>query len=118
MFSSLVKKNPGQINAFVTVGYLMMGIGIQLVLLDVPVGNLICRFLKTEKYEFSQSMDTFTLDFIPLLQTAWSGKELMRKTTEILNKRKRKDVIIAGINTAKSTMFPQSFYRKKLYHQQ
>lgn len=40
----------------------------ELVLIDVPVGNLICRVSKTDRYEFPQSVDTFALDFIPLLQ--------------------------------------------------
>ncbi|PHZ09923.1 uncharacterized protein RHIMIDRAFT_40587 [Rhizopus microsporus ATCC 52813] len=47
---------------------LIMGIGMELVLIDVPVGNLICRVSKTDRYEFPQSVDTFALDFIPLLQ--------------------------------------------------
>lgn len=92
MLACLAKKNPSQVNSFVTVGYLMMGkhtlwnsvfrgrinwwliytlgIGMGLVLVDVPVGNLICRVSKTERYEFSQSVDTFALDFISLLLAA------------------------------------------------
>lgn len=42
----------------------------ELVLVDVPVGNLICKVSKTDRYEFSQSVDTFALDFIPLLLAA------------------------------------------------
>jgi hypothetical protein len=29
----------------------------ELALMNVPVGNLICRVLKTDKYEFPQSVD-------------------------------------------------------------
>lgn len=95
--------------------YCHLGISLELVLMDVPVGNLICRILRTEKYEFPQSVDTFSLDFIPLLEAAWHGKEIMKSTIAKLKNRKRKVVGPLNDNNAESSSlsFPCSFYLKR-----
>ncbi|KAI9246343.1 hypothetical protein EDC94DRAFT_392454 [Helicostylum pulchrum] len=90
----------------------------ELLLMDVPVGNLICRLSRTDRYEFPQNIDTFALDFIPLLQLAWVGKEAMKETVEVMKKRKRKEVALLNYSendpAEPSTHFPCSFYFKTL----
>lgn len=97
ILSSLTSQNPAQKHNMIAVGYLMMGVKMELVLADAPAGDLICRVLRTERQEFPQSIDTFFVDFIPLLEAAWMGKELMKNSIHALTMRKRKSVALATV---------------------
>lgn len=82
----------------------------ELVIADAPAGNLICRVLRTKRQEFPQSIDTFFVDLIPLLEAAWMGKELMKDSVNALKMRKRKSLAIVAIEDT-SPSFPHSFYK-------
>ncbi|KAI9331269.1 hypothetical protein BD770DRAFT_432584 [Pilaira anomala] len=56
-----------------------LGLEIELVILDYPVGRFITRVVRTQKLELFLSVDTFAADFLPLMEIAWKGKELMKR---------------------------------------
>ncbi|KAG2235014.1 hypothetical protein INT48_000256 [Thamnidium elegans] len=90
MLSMLVEVNPEKTNSLVTVGFLLMGLEMEVIFMDVPVGHSIARVSKSHKFGFPVSHSTITIDFIPLLEITWKGKKMMERTILALNDRKRK----------------------------
>ncbi|KAI8056367.1 hypothetical protein BDF21DRAFT_440992 [Thamnidium elegans] len=90
MLSMLVEVNPEKTNSLVTVGFLLMGLEMEVIFMDVPVGHSIARVSKSHKFGFPVSRSTITIDFIPLLEITWKGKKMMERTILALNDRKRK----------------------------
>ncbi|SAL98586.1 hypothetical protein [Absidia glauca] len=88
----LMQKNPARVNQLTSIGYLIMGLSMDLVTMDVPVGHTIARVSKTIKLEFPSLLTTIALDLLPLLEAIWKGRDAMRSTVDILNDRKRKAV--------------------------
>ncbi|KAG1044920.1 hypothetical protein G6F43_011378 [Rhizopus delemar] len=111
MLSVLAKENPAQVNNLSTVGFLLMGLTMELVIMDCPVGHHITRVSRTPKLEFPSTLKTFAIDFLPLLEAAWKGKEAMKNTVETLNNRKRKIAELNAITKDNSVSFPYSFVR-------
>jgi hypothetical protein len=87
-----------------------IGLNMELVIMDVPVGYSITRVLKTCKFEFPETINSFALHFIPLLQVAWKGKEIMKDTITLLNDKKRKAFAISGSKEA--SLLSPSFYHR------
>ncbi|ORE11035.1 hypothetical protein BCV72DRAFT_198470 [Rhizopus microsporus var. microsporus] len=81
--------------------------------MDCPVGNNIVRVSRTQKFEFPSTISTIAVDLLPLLEATWKAKEIMKKTVEILNQRKRKTVELKAIitNEEESVRLPYSFAR-------
>ncbi|KAG2211940.1 hypothetical protein INT47_004627, partial [Mucor saturninus] len=97
MLAVQVRSNSSKINGLVTVAYLMTGLNMELVIMDVPKGKYVTRVTVTEKFPFPGSMTSFSADFLSLLELAWKGREMMRKNLDMLNQRKRKaPVLVAG----------------------
>ncbi|KAI7864966.1 hypothetical protein BDF14DRAFT_1931718 [Spinellus fusiger] len=112
MMSLLVQKNPRKINSLLTVGFLVMGLCMELVIMDVPVSQHISRITKTARSEFPSSVTTMAVDFLPLLELTFRGKQAMKMAHETMNDRKRKNIelIVDGSNITPS--LPYSFCRK------
>lgn len=62
----------------------------ELVIMDVPVGQHIARITKTARFEFPSSIEAMTIDFLPLLEITWKGKQVMKMVHKIMDDRKRK----------------------------
>ncbi|ORE00766.1 hypothetical protein BCV72DRAFT_310646 [Rhizopus microsporus var. microsporus] len=111
MLSLLVDENPMQVNNLATIGFLMMGLSIELFVMDIPVGYYITRILRTQKLEFPNSINTFAIDFIPLLEVVWKGKESMKSVVKILSNRKRKAAELRTSVDNNYVLLPPSFVR-------
>ncbi|KAI8978412.1 hypothetical protein BDB01DRAFT_726176 [Pilobolus umbonatus] len=79
--------------------------------MDCPVGNHITRVSRTPKLDFPITINTMAVDFLPLLEAAWKGKEAMKKNVEILNNRKRKIAELSAIMEDNAIGMPYSFVR-------
>ncbi|CAO3698963.1 unnamed protein product [Rhizopus stolonifer] len=90
ILAMLVAVNPEKVNSLVTVGFLMIGLEMEVVLMDVPVGRSISRISKSLKFQFPLSRSNIAADFILLLEITWKGKRMMEHTVRMLNDRKRK----------------------------
>lgn len=79
--------------------------------MDVPVGHHITRISRTSKFEFPSTLSTIAVDFLPLLEATWKGKEAMKTTIKILNNRKRKAAELNTTSTENTSLLPYSFIR-------
>ncbi|KAI7886685.1 hypothetical protein K492DRAFT_114761, partial [Lichtheimia hyalospora FSU 10163] len=68
----------------------LLGMDLELVMMNVPAGHSVCRISRSEKYAFPDCIDTFATDLMPLLEIVWKGKEVMINTMDTVNKRRRK----------------------------
>ncbi|CAO3598005.1 unnamed protein product [Absidia cylindrospora] len=68
MLVVLVEKNPCKVNQLSSIGYLMMGLGMELIIMDCPVGNSITRVTMTKSLDFPISVSSITSDLLPLLE--------------------------------------------------
>lgn len=66
----------------------------ELVVMNVPKGKHIARVTRTEKFPFPSTMESFSADFLSLLELAWKGHEMMKKNLAALNRRKRKAAVL------------------------
>ncbi|CAO3679845.1 hypothetical protein G6F70_009110 [Rhizopus microsporus] len=108
MLALLVQKNQRKTNSLYTVGFIVMGLCLELVVLDVPVGSHIARITRTARFEFPSAVENMAVDFLPLLQLVFKGKQAMVMANKIANDRKRKEVELLGSNSTPS--FLPSFY--------
>ncbi|GAA5812824.1 hypothetical protein MFLAVUS_006283 [Mucor flavus] len=93
ILASHIRLNDDKRNKLVSVGYLMMGIyrlSMELVIMDVPEGKHVTRITKTKKFPFPEAMDSFSVDFLSLLELAWKGREMMIENLAVLYGKKRK----------------------------
>lgn len=88
----------------------VIGMELELVIMDVPTGHSICRISRSEKFTFPDCIDTFATDLIPLLEIIWKGKQVMINTIHSVNKRKRKQADM--ITRSYTTTLPPSFTRQ------
>ncbi|KAL4215623.1 hypothetical protein AB4K20DRAFT_1973115 [Rhizopus microsporus] len=98
MLSVFVRTNPSRISQFVSVGFLVMELNLELLVADVP----------DRQTKIPCSLASIVVDFIPLLEVTWKGRELMKQTAEALNSRKRKAVQLTE-STDECTLLPYSF---------
>lgn len=80
--------NPDKTNSLCTVGYLMMGLSMELLVVDMPFGSLISRVVKSSRLAYPVKIKNFAIDFIPLLELAYTGKQIMKKNINVLDDRK------------------------------
>ncbi|KAG1171919.1 hypothetical protein G6F71_006616 [Rhizopus microsporus] len=106
MLVLLVQKNPRKINNLLTVGFLVMGLCMELVIMDVPVGQHIARITKTARFEFPSSIETMTIDFLPFLEITWKdlqssslSRKILIMTTLVVS------ISINGIHNHAGTLF-------------
>ncbi|CEG80531.1 hypothetical protein RMATCC62417_14853 [Rhizopus microsporus] len=102
MLSLLVEESLMQVNNPAAIGFLMM---------DIPVGYYITRILRTQKLEFPNSINTFAIDFIALLEVVWKGKESMKNVVKTLSNRKRKAVELRTTVNNNCILLPPPFVR-------
>lgn len=78
--------------------------------MDIPKGNSITRVLKTPRYQFPSCITAISVDFFPMFEVAWKGKQAMLDTIRDLNdcKRKANDLSVTTTNTI---VVPPAFYR-------
>lgn len=67
-----------------------LGLSMELVIMDVPEGKHVTRITKTKKFPFPEAMDSFSVDFLSLLELAWKGREMMIENLAVLYGKKRK----------------------------
>ncbi|GAA5814233.1 hypothetical protein MFLAVUS_007727 [Mucor flavus] len=103
MLSILVQKNPNKVNNLYTIGFLAM---------DVPVGHSITRLNKTPIFEFPSSVEVMSIDFLPLLELTWKGKELIKLAHQSLNDRKRKTIEFTADSSSTTPSLRYSFVRR------
>lgn len=77
---------------------------------DVPVRSSITIITWTDRLRVPCSLANITVNFIPLLEVTWKGRELMKQTVEVLTSRRRKAVQLAE-RTDEYTLLPYSFVR-------
>jgi hypothetical protein len=112
MMALLVQRNPKKINNLLTVGFLVMGLCMELVIMDVPVGQHIARITKTARFEFPSSIEAMTIDFLPLLEITWKGKQVMKMVHKIMDDRKRKTTELIIDNSEIVPSLAYSFHHK------
>ncbi|KAG1448716.1 hypothetical protein G6F46_011062 [Rhizopus delemar] len=112
MMALLVQKNSQKINSLLTVGFLVMGLCMELVVVDIPVGQHITRITKTARFEFPSSIETMATDFLPLLEITWKGKQAMKMAHKTMNDRKRKNTELIANSSDIVPSLAYSFYRK------
>ncbi|CAO3640307.1 unnamed protein product [Mucor hiemalis] len=68
MLATFSQKNPAQPNNISTVGFLMMGLSMELVVVDCPYGSHIARVCRTQRLDFPNTIQNISLDFLALLE--------------------------------------------------
>jgi hypothetical protein len=81
----------------------------ELIRMDIPKGSSIARVLKAPRFKFPSCPKNIGLDFIPMLEIAWKGKQAMLDTVHNLNNRKRKATELF-VTMNNSVLLPQSFH--------
>ncbi|KAI7869840.1 uncharacterized protein EV154DRAFT_530435 [Mucor mucedo] len=93
MLSRLVNANPIKVNSLYTVGFLMMGLDLELLIMDIPSGNTITRISRTKKLPFPDQASNIGIDLTALLETVLIGRKLMEDVEALIScSRKRKPV--------------------------
>ncbi|KAI8066079.1 hypothetical protein BDF21DRAFT_454895 [Thamnidium elegans] len=92
MFCQLVEANPSMINKLNTIGFLMMGLDLELLIVDVPEGTTVSRVTRSKKLAFPNKGSNLRSDFLPLLEVTLLGRGLMIEATRTVESRKRKAV--------------------------
>ncbi|EPB89495.1 hypothetical protein HMPREF1544_03726 [Mucor circinelloides 1006PhL] len=93
MLSRLVEANPVKVNSLYTVGFLMMGLELEVLIMDIPAGNTISRVSRTKKLLFPDQGSNIGTDLTALLETVLIGRKLMEDVEAFIScSRKRKAV--------------------------
>lgn len=87
----------------------------ELVVVDCPVGNHITRVCRTQKFDFPNTIQSISLESLPLLEATWKAKLLMEQNIKILNNNKRKAIEISTSVDDRATQLPFSFVRGSGY---
>lgn len=72
---------------------LLLGLSMELLVVDMPFGSLISRVVKSSRLAYPVKIKNFAINFIPLLELAYTGKQIMKKNINALDDRKRKKVL-------------------------
>lgn len=111
MLCMLVNQNLRQINTFSTVEFLIMGLCMELLRMDIPHKSTITRVLRSSMFEFPSSPNNIDIDFIHILEITWKAKRAMLKNAQLLKDRKRKDSELLNSTADKMTVLSYSFVR-------
>ena len=71
----------------------LLGLCMELLVVDMPFGGLISRVVRSSRLAYPIKMKNFAIDFIPLLELAYTGKQIMQKNINVLDDRKRRKVL-------------------------
>lgn len=112
MLCSLVEVNPCKINELYTIGFLMMGLDLELLIMNVPAGKTITRVNRTKRLSFPTTAKSIRLDLLPLLELTLVAKALMENLMRIIDERKRKAVVLDTNEIFASPLLPFSFVGK------
>lgn len=118
MLVAQISINPDKANSLCTVGYLMMGklqnlrltrfmvqklfaktidsllgIYVELLVVDMPFGSLISRVVRSSRLAYPVKINNFAIDYIPLLELAYTGKQIMQNNINVLDDRKRRKAL-------------------------
>ncbi|CAO3626476.1 unnamed protein product [Mucor hiemalis] len=96
MLEAQVEINPAKANDLCAVGYLMMGIDMELVIADMPFGNLVARITRSSRFPFPLNADNFAADLLSLLEMAYVGKSIMESNIKVINDRGRRKLVEDG----------------------
>lgn len=70
MLSRTMEVNPVKINSLYTVGMLMMGLELEVLIVDIPAGQNITRISRTKRLSFPDRGSTIAVNLTSLLETA------------------------------------------------
>lgn len=65
----------------------------ELFVVDMPFGNLVSRVVRSCRLIYPVKIKNFAVDFILLLELAYTGKHIMQNNINVLDDRKRKKLI-------------------------
>ncbi|KAI8977129.1 hypothetical protein BDF20DRAFT_835961 [Mycotypha africana] len=85
MLCVLVQANPYKINQLYTIGFLMMGLNLEFLVLNVPAGKTVTRITRTKKLSFPSKPENIRMDFLPMLEVTLMGKALMENLARIID---------------------------------
>jgi hypothetical protein len=85
----------------------------ELITMDIPKGKYVTRVTRTEKFPFPSTMESFSADFLSLLELTWKGCEMMRKNMTVLHQKKRKVAVLVTGDGDSITLAP-SFSQQHL----
>ncbi|KAG2213524.1 hypothetical protein INT47_009198, partial [Mucor saturninus] len=85
MLSRLVNIKPIKANSLYTVGFLMMGLELELLIMDIPSGNTITRISRTKKLPFPYQGSTIGIDLTALLEIVLIGRKLMEDVEALIS---------------------------------
>lgn len=71
----------------------LVGLSMELLVMDMPFGNIISRVVRSSRCSYPVKMKNFATDLIPLLELAYIGKQLMQRNINVLDDRKRRKVL-------------------------
>ncbi|CAO3630349.1 unnamed protein product [Mucor hiemalis] len=90
MLKELVRVNPSKINELYTVGFLMMGLEMELVIMDISAGNTVTRISRSKRYPFPSKAFNIGKDSSSFIRGNFVGKTTYGKLDEVNWSRKRK----------------------------
>ncbi|KAI8380400.1 hypothetical protein BD560DRAFT_487647 [Blakeslea trispora] len=93
MLSRLVEVNPVQINKLYTVGFLMMGLQLEMLIVDVPAGSTVVRVTRTKGLSFPDHGEDIVVDLTALLETVLIGRKMMENVEDLLVKSKKRKAV-------------------------
>ncbi|KAL9542367.1 hypothetical protein MBANPS3_008653 [Mucor bainieri] len=82
MLVALATRNLNKAKELITVGYLLMGVDMQLVMVDFPYNLHIARVTRTSSHAFPLQISKVSTGIPPLLEMTWKGKALMKDAWE------------------------------------
>lgn len=109
MLCSHVEVNPNKLNDLYTVGFLMMGLNLELLLMNVPAGKTITRITRTKKLPLPITAKSIRTDLLPLLEVTLMAKISMEKLANIFEDRRRKAVVLCTDDASVTPRLPFSF---------
>lgn len=108
MLWTLVGVNQSKINELYTIGFLMMGLNLEMLIMNVPAGVSITRITRTKKLPLPTTAGSIRLDLLPLLELTLMGKALMENLAKIIEDRKRKAVVLCNDDASAVPRLPFS----------
>ncbi|KAI8140070.1 hypothetical protein BJV82DRAFT_236025 [Fennellomyces sp. T-0311] len=81
--AELISKRPDKRSQFRVVGFISMGLTLQMLVMDSPTGN-VCRIRRTQRYEYPETVDLFQASVLPMYEMVLKAKAIMLGNIRIL----------------------------------
>ncbi|KAI7856196.1 hypothetical protein BDC45DRAFT_437975, partial [Circinella umbellata] len=81
--AALINKRPDQFEKLRVVGFISMGLSLQVLVMDCPFGN-ICRIRRITRVEYPQTIETYQNEVIPMYELILIVKEIMISNIKLL----------------------------------